>query len=108
MEQLILEIKTQIYDTFILCKNYLGNLDLKVVGVSIVLFYFLLMRKWEAKKTFSFTFLALLLFVILVRLENSLLLKFGAEGSHMGIGVSRIVFFVIIAIIYIYQVALKD
>lgn len=108
MEQIILEIKNQIYETIILCKNFFNGFDMKILIVSIAGFYFIFMRKWEIKKVFSCIFTMLLFFIILVRIEAYLQQTFGAEGSNIAIGIGRIIFLIIAAVVYIYRAAIKD
>lgn len=108
MEQFILQLKNYIYDNFLLCKNYLSSYDLKILGASIAAFYIVFMRKWEFKKTISFTLILFIFFIILVHVETSLQQTFGAEGSNIGIGVSRIIFVIIMAIVYIYHAFVKN
>lgn len=105
---MILEIKNQIYETIILCKNFFSGFDIKILIASIAGFYFIFMRKWEIKKVFSFIFTLLLFFIILVRVEAYLQQTFGAEGSNIGIGIVRIIFMIIAAVVYIYHAAIKD
>ncbi len=108
MEQFILGIKNQIYDNFLLCKNYLSSFDLKILGASILAFYIFFTRRWELKKTFSFTVTMIVFFFILVRVETLLQQTFGIEGSNIGSGVARIIFLIVMVVVYVYHVAIKD
>ena len=91
-----------------LCISYVKSLNLVTSLVIVALLYIFLLRRWALKKTLSFAFTILVLFIVLVRVEAYLLATFGAEGSNIGIGVVRTVFFVLAAVVLIYNAAVKD
>ncbi len=108
MESLILEIKDQLYQTVVLCKDYLKNVNLATALLGLALFYVIFLRRWTFKKIISFFVTIFLLFILLVRIEAFLLTTFGAEGSNIGIGVGRTVFFILVAMVLIYHAAVKE
>lgn len=108
MTNIILEIKDQIYETIVLCQDYLKNLNWTTVLMVLALLFVFFLRKWELKKTFSFILVILLLFILLVRIEAFLVFTFGAEGSNITVGIGRTIFLIIAAVVLIYHAAIKE
>ena len=108
MKNITLEIKDQIYETLVLCQEYLKILNWTTVLMAFVFLFVFFIRKWELKKTFSFFLVILVLFVLLVRIEAFLMSSFGAEGSSITVGIGRTIFLIIAAVVFIYHAAIKD
>ena len=108
MEKIIFEIKSQIYDTIVLLKDYLKHIPLTSLIASIVLLYVIFLRKWTLNKILSFFFVIFLLLVLLVRLEAFLLAMLDHEGSQIGIGIIHILFFIAASVTFLYHAAVKD
>ncbi len=108
MTNIILEIKNQIYETLVLCQDYLKNLNWTTVLLVLALLFVFFLRRWELKKTFSFLLVILLLFILLVRMEAFLMFTFGADGSDVAVGIGRTIFLIIAAAVLIYHAAIKE
>jgi MFS superfamily sulfate permease-like transporter len=105
---MILEIKNQIYETIVLCQEYLKNLNWSTVLLVLALLFVFFLRKWELKKILSFFLVILLFFILLVRIEAFLVFTFGAEGSNITVGIGRTIFLIIAAVVFIYHAAIKE
>jgi len=108
MTKIILEIKNQVYETLVLCQDYLKNLNWSTILLVLALLFVFFLRKWELRKIFSFLLVILLLFILLVRIEAFLVFTFGAEGSNMIVGIGRTIFLIIAAVVLIYHAAIKE
>ena len=108
MDKIILEIKDQIYETIILCQEYLKNLNWSTVLLILALLFVFFLRKWELKKSFSFVLVILLLFILLVRIEAFLVFSLDIEGSNITVGIGRTIFLIIAAVVLIYHAVIKD
>ena len=108
VDKIILEIKDQIYETIILCQEYLKNLNWSTVLLILALLFVFFLRKWELKKSFSFVLVILLLFILLVRIEAFLVFSLDIEGSNITVGIGRTIFLIIAAVVLIYHAVIKD
>ena len=103
MNDILFEIKNQIYETVILCQQFLKNVNLSTVLFSLGFLYIIFMRKWDFKKILSFFLVLLLLFVLLVRFEMFLTLTQDKETSSLPIAIGRTIFFIVVALVFIYH-----
>lgn len=108
ISKIIFEIKNWIYETVVLCTNYLKGFNLMTVFLVFLLLYILVIRKWELKKIIQFFISLILSFVLLVRFENFSFATFGEEGSSFAIGIARIVFIIIAALVFLYYATIKE
>ncbi|HAJ56203.1 MAG TPA: hypothetical protein DCL35_00345 [Candidatus Omnitrophica bacterium] len=108
MNNIILEIKEQIYQTITLATDFFKGTDLKTLLLSLGLFYIIFLRKWPLKKIGSFFFTTLLLFILMIRTESFLVTRFGTDNSMISIGICRVVFVIVTAVVFIYNAAVKE
>ena len=108
MENIIFDLKNEIYRTMMMCQDYLKTVNWGTTLMILVILYILFLRKWTLKKNLSFMLIMALLFVLLVRSEAFLKATFGAEDSNLAIAVGKIIFLIIAAVVLIYNAAIKE
>ncbi len=108
MNEIIFEIKDQIYLTIKLACDFLKDINPSTILLTIAFLYVLFLRKWNAKKIFSFVLIIFLLFILLVRIEALLLANLEAEGANISIGIGRTIFLMAAAAVFIYHAAIKE
>jgi hypothetical protein len=103
MNDLFFEIKNFVYETGVMCLEYLRRMPkpTAILGLAVIILLFL--RRMSVRKIFSFLVAAILLFVVLVRLETILTARFGEEASQIGIAVTRTVFVIMAGVILLYH-----
>ncbi len=108
MDKIIFELKNQIYETAILCKNFFKGVNLWTLGFTLTLFFIFFFRRWEFKKTFSFFFTIFALFILLVRLEAFFISTLEAETSNFALSLTRTVAAIVAGAVFFYYAAVKE
>lgn len=108
LDKILFEIKDQIYLTIILARDFFKTVNISTILLSLGLVYIVILRRWPLRKILSFFLFLALLFIVLVRLEAFFLASFGAEGSKVSIGISRMVSLILAAVALIYNAAIKE
>ncbi len=108
MDDIIFEIKDQIYYTGSLAADFFKDVNLSTALLGLGLFYIIFLRRWQLKKIASFFLIIFLLFILMIRIEAFLVTTFGAEGSSISIGIGRTIFLIIAVVVFIYNAAVKE
>lgn len=107
MNNFLIEINSQIFQTIKLAKVYFKNIEFSTIFLSIAFLYILFMRKWRLKKTASFLLLCGLMFILFVRLQ-ALLMTLTVQGEdNFLLGLGQTLFFITLGFIFLYY-AVKE
>ncbi|MFH0877598.1 MAG: hypothetical protein V1863_05175 [Candidatus Omnitrophota bacterium] len=108
MDNFVFALKDQIYQTIVLMEKFLKTVHWPQVGFIVATAFILVMRHWPLRKIFSFFLTCLIFLILLVRIEASIITRFGQEGSTYGVLVGRFVYMALAAVIFIYHAAIKE
>jgi hypothetical protein len=103
MDDVIFQIKNQIYETITLCSAFFKKINwLTIIAVLVGLTFFFF-RKWEFKRILSFFYSLFLLMIVYVRLEDLFMKSFALDAADLGVNILRVVSTFIIAAIFLYH-----
>jgi|GEM_PF-958707 len=109
MDGIILEINQQLVLTVDLLKNFLKDVNMSTVFLSLILLYALFLHRWNFEKILSFLVVMFLLFVLFVRADFFLKTILGtSEEASMIFGLEHIVFGLVAGVIFLYHAAIKS
>jgi len=87
-------------------KNFEFSYRNPLFWVSLLLLILILMRIWEARKSFSFCTLLAIILLATTRLENFIVVTFAKYGESIDTSIVRLVSIFIVAMIFLIYVFL--
>ncbi len=108
MDDLFSVAQKEIQLTTELMKNFFKGVDIASVLFVLAVISVIFLKRLNFWRLISFLSTLFITFIVLLRLENFFLLTLSKEGAQTSIGISRVVFFIIAALMLIYNLAIKE